>query len=184
MGGAPQRLIAGLAVGFVALSAALVPSEAGAFERTFHAGLDAGLTEVFFTDYSVAGLSGGTHLMYGISDAFNLRTNLDVSVFDLPDPATSLLVYNATFGAEYLLDTISWVVYGGALAGPVVGSVQNGEDSVQLSLELLGGISYLLSDSWALRIFESRLRLLPFAGEQIPTQSLLFTSGLEYTWNH
>jgi hypothetical protein len=170
-----RRLVPALCVA-AALS---VASDAEAVEDRLHFGVDAGIATATFPEVTVAGFNGAFHGLYGISDAFNLRASFDVSVYELPDPDTSALMWGGLAGAEYVLDTIDWVVYGGIQAGPVLVSVQDGSDTWQAGVEAPIGLSYLLSERFALRIIEGRIRFQFFGDEASPLDQILITTGLE-----
>jgi hypothetical protein len=157
----------------------LAASTSAAVEDRVHAGLQAGFATASFPEFVVGGADASAHALYGISDAFNLRLAGDLAVYDLPDPETSALLFGALTGAEYVLDTIDWVVYAGLSAGPVFLSVQQGSDTWMLGAEVPAGVSYLLSDRFALRILEVRYRLLFLGDDTTPTGQLYFGAGLE-----
>ncbi len=162
-----------------ALTLMLVASPALAVEDRFHFGVDAGLATATYPEFIVPGFNAGAHGLYGISDAFNLRLSFDMSVYDLPDPASSALIWGGLAGAEYVLDTIDWVVYGGAQLGPVLVSTQNGDDVWQAGVEIPVGVSYLLSDRFALRLVEAKMRFQFFGTETSPTEQFMLGTGME-----
>ncbi len=180
-----------LAASLAALACSGLCSEAHGFERQWRLGIDFGYALAGFPEAAASGYGGGLHLAYGISDTFNLRLHGDVTVFELPDPATSALIYNASLGVEYVFDVMRWVPYIGALAGPVHIAVQDTEDSTGVVTEnadswLLGievplGLGYQLSRNFTLGI-EGRYRLFPFAPETSPTHNLLGLGRLEVVW--
>lgn len=163
------------------LTAALVclPAEAWAFDGLWHVGLDAGYALGAFPEASVSGFAGGAHLAYGISDAFNLRLNADVSAFDLPEPATSAVVYAGAVGAEYSLDVLDWILYVGALAGPAAVAVQDGEVLGQMTVQVPLGLSWRFSPSWAVGL-EGQYRFFFLGPEGSPASSLLGVGRFEY----
>ncbi len=166
-------------VAFLAGAICCLPTNASAVEDRIHLGVDAGIATATYPEVSVAGFNTGIHGLYGLTDAVNLRTSFDVSVFDLPEPDTSTLMWGGLVGAEYVLDTLDWVLYGGAQGGPVLVSTQAGSDTWQLGLELPLGVSYLLSDRFALRLFEARIRFQFFGDEASPIDQLILGTGLE-----
>jgi opacity protein-like surface antigen len=161
--------------------AALVslPAEASAFDGLWHAGIDAGYALGAFPDAAVNGFGGGLHLAYGISDAFNLRLNADVSAFDLPEPATSALIYAGALGAEYSLDVLDWVLYVGALAGPANVAIQDGADLWQMTVQVPLGLSWMFSPNWAVGI-EGQYRLFFLGPEGSPGSGLVGFGRFEY----
>lgn len=170
------RAIAGA---LCAASLSFVSGEARAVEDTFHLGVDAGIATATFPELSVAGFNANLHGLYGVTDAVNLRASFDVSVYELPEPGTSAIMYGGLFGGEYVLDTIDWVLYGGLMAGPVLVSVQDGSDTWQLGAEAPLGVSYLLSERFALRMLEVRIRFQFFGDEASPIDQLMISTGLE-----
>ncbi len=188
-----QRRLRGPAVLglFVSLAVSGYCSEAEAFERQWHLGIDFGYALAGFPEAVAGGYGGGLHVAYGITDAFNLRLQGDVTVFDLPEPATSALIYDAAFGVEYVIDILRWVPYIGALAGPVyvarqdaedsAGVVTEHEDSWLLGLEIPLGLGYQLSRSFTIGL-EGRYRVFLLGGGTSPTSSLLGLGRLEYMW--
>src|SRR3954451_19175638 len=101
-------------------------ARAQAFERQWHAGVDAGYATLFVDEGS--GFGGGAHLAYGLSDAFNAMVELDLTrhpsahyTFDdgAGGPTTSrevTTVWSGAVGAAYTLDVTQWVPYAGLLA--------------------------------------------------------------------
>jgi hypothetical protein len=157
----------------------LVTTRAAAVEDKLHLGVDAGIATATFPEVTVAGFDAGLHGLYGVTDAINLRASFDVSVYDLPDPDTSALMWGGLVGGEYVLDTIDWVLYGGLAAGPVLVSVQSGSDTWQAAAEIPLGVSYLLSDRFALRLVEGRMRFQFFGDEASPLSQFMLGTGLE-----
>lgn len=170
----------------LALAAALLcaPREARAYERQWHLGADFGYALAGFPAETVSGFGGGAHLAYGITDAFNLRLHADFTAFDLTDPQTSAFVYAAALGAEYVIDVLQWVPYIGALAGPTLVSIREGEDHLHLGVELPLGLGYQLSRDVTVGA-EVRYRLFFLGAEETsPTNGLLALARLEYTWGY
>lgn len=168
-----------LAAPLAAIAVTLVVTPAAAVEDRVHLGATAGLATATFPTVTVAGFNGALHALYGVTDAVNLRASVDVSMYDLPDPDSSALMWGGLVGGEYVLDTLDWVVYGGAQAGPVLVSVQAGSDTWQAGVEIPVGLRYLLSDRFALHIVEARIRFQFFGDETSPLDQLMLTTGLE-----
>jgi hypothetical protein len=129
---------------WVALAAPwlLWSQRAQAFERQWHAGLDAGFAELARIDKS-AGIGGGGHLAYGLSDAFNALFEVDVTrQFD-----AHTTVASAAVGAAYTLDVTRLVPYGGVL----IGGYHLFADLPANALGVQGalGLDYGISRSWA-----------------------------------
>lgn len=121
---------------------------ASAHERQLHLGLEAGVSTIGVGEEGSVGGYGGTALVaYGLDDVFNLRAQWDVQVYDLPGERTSALVYAPTFGAEYVVDVIEWVLYGGLLVGPARVAIQDEADlsGWQAVAQLPVGLKYLLT---------------------------------------
>jgi len=184
------------AVGLAAvalLGTSLWSADVQAYERQWRLGIDFGYSVAGFPEGAVGGYGGGLHLAYGITDAFNLRLHGDVTVFDLPDPATSALLYQGALGLEYVIDVMRWVPYLGVLAGPVYvarqdtetaeGEVTERPDHWLLGIEVPLGLGYQLSPNFLVG-FEGRLRLLPFGPDDRPTQQLLGLGRLEVVWGN
>ncbi len=172
--------LASLAVAAIALSA----TEVLAFERQWKAGVEGGYALAGFTPSAASGFATGLHLTYGLTDAFNLRAHADVCAFDLPEPATSAVIWHTGLGAEYVIDILTWVPYVGATVGPSPMFLQDGATRVHLGLEGLGGLGYQLSRSFTLGL-EARYRALLFGTEgESPTHNLLVLGRLEYAWGY
>jgi hypothetical protein len=121
----------------------LTARSARAFERQWHAGVDAGYAQLFGQGGS-PGFGGGAHLAYGMSDMFNALLELDLS----RHPDASSTVYNLVGGFAYTLDVAQAVPYFGLLAGPYVtrGDVEKTAFMFQFAL----GLDYLIERNWAI----------------------------------
>jgi hypothetical protein len=166
----------------------LAPASASAFERQWHAGLDFGYAVGGFPEAAVSGFGGGTHLTYGVSDAFNLRLQLDLSAFDLPDPRTSALIWNAQGGAEYVFDVLEWVWYAGLLVGGADVATQGteeveGTDVPVMTIDPLIGLGYQFNRYFSLGA-EIRYRLTLFGDDTTPTNNLLVHTRVEVMWGY
>jgi opacity protein-like surface antigen len=175
----------------LALAAIAAPRGARAYERQWHLGADFGYALAGFPDVTVSGFGGGAHVVYGITDAFNLRLHADFTAFELPDPQTAAFVYSAAFGAEYVLDVLEWVPYVGALVGPVYvvrldadDPAVPDDDHVHLGIELPLGLGYQLSRTITIG-GEVRYRLFFLGDEETsPTNGLLVLGRFELTWGY
>jgi outer membrane protein with beta-barrel domain len=174
----------------LALAIALAPASAAAFERQWHAGLDFGYAVGGFPDAAVSGFGGGTHLTYGISDAFNARLQLDLAAFDLPEPGTSALVWNAQAGAEYVFDVLEWVWYAGILVGGADVSIQaiddvpeSGTDTPTMTIDPLIGLGYQFNRTFSIGA-EVRYRLMLFGEDTSPMNNLFAVTRLEVAWGY
>lgn len=111
-----------------ALVAALVAatsSDALAFERQHHLGVDGGLGMLSINQkgtLSVGG-GGGVHYAYGLTDAFNLMAEGSFMQVALEEQGGKGIpnnrptsVTNLGVGVGYVLDVLRWVPYAGLLA--------------------------------------------------------------------
>jgi hypothetical protein len=168
-----------LPCGSLVVAVTLFSGTAEAFEREWHFGAQVGYALSSFAAGPASGFGAGGLASYGLTDAVNLRVNADVSIVDIPAPGTSALIYTTTAGAEYILDTIDWVVYAGALTGPVNVSVQQGDDLWNLGLVVPFGLHYRFGDHWAVG-GEGQWRLFLFGPEGSPVNNLSFLGRFEY----
>ncbi len=167
----------------LALAAVLVPAQAEAYERQWHAGISAGYALTSFPDMLAHGFDAGLHVTYGITDAFNLRMHTDVSAFDLPDPATSAVLVNTAFGGEYVFDILRWVPYIGATVGPNTVLIQKGPTTVRVCFEFPVGLGYQLSRNWTISAeLRYRLLLLGNGADVSPGNNFLALGRAEYAW--
>jgi opacity protein-like surface antigen len=157
-----------------ALGWATTSTNAWAFERQWHAGIDLGYANLFLADGS-AGFGGGGHLAYGLSDAFNAMLELDVTRH--PGLGTTLL--SGAVGAAYTLDVTQWVPYAGLLAGVyhLTGDWAKTAPGFQIAL----GLDYQFERHWAAG-FQIRYHDV-FAGD--PVDRFSYTTiflRAEYLW--
>jgi hypothetical protein len=168
---AAVRLLGSLALLGAVLTAA--PS-AGAWERQWRLGGEAGWGLVGLSEGSLNGFLGGAHLSYGLSDAFNLRINADVAAFDRPPPASYALLWSGTAGIEYVLDIMDWVPYVGACAGPMGVFKAAERHDVYLGVEIPAGLGYqLLPELTVGAEFRYRLLLLGTDVGPVPLMTVL-----------
>jgi len=168
-----------LAAGLGALLVTTTSAPARAFEREWHVGAQVGYALSSFPAGKASGFGAGGLASYGLTDAVNLRINGDVSIVDIPEPETSALIYTATAGAEYMLDTLDWVVYAGALTGPVNVSIQDGPDLWNLGFVVPFGLLYRFGDHWAVG-GEGQWRLFLFGPDGSPVNNLSLGGRFEY----
>lgn len=118
-----KRAVALALAGALASSVAL---PARALPRDHQLALDVGLSVLRVEDKSTAstGLGVGLHYTYGLTDALNLDAMVMRSVVAASEaggPQTPRTrpetVSHAAVGMTYVLDTLSWVPYGGLLLG-------------------------------------------------------------------
>lgn len=154
---------------------------AAATEEQWRLGGNAGYWMVGLTEATVGGLGGGAHLTYGISDAFNLRLNGDLTWLSRPPPLSYALIWNGSFGAEYVVDILEWVPTLGVMAGPV-GIYRDAErHDVYLGLEIPGALSYHVTEGLALGV-EARYRLLIVGTDVGPLSQLALLLRGEYAF--
>jgi hypothetical protein len=133
-----------------------------AFERQWHAGVDAGYASLSGHD-AKSGFGGGGHLAYGLSDAWNALLEADVT----RHPGASTTMWSAGAGLAYTLDVTRAVPYAGLLVGAYAAS---GSNPVRLAPggQLAVGLDYQLERSWAV-------------GVQLRVHAILASSTLTYT---
>jgi hypothetical protein len=157
-----------------ALVLLFAPSRASAFERQWHAGVDAGYASLF-GDHSAAGFGGGGHLAYGLSDAFNALLELDFT----RQPNANTSVYSAGLGVVYTLDVARLVPYGGLLAAgyKLAGDLSATAPGGQIAL----GVDYEIERQFAIGL-EFRMHTI-FASHPVGTLAYATTFlKFEYLW--
>jgi hypothetical protein len=151
-----------------------VPSRALAFERQWHAGIDAGAASLF-GDPSAAGYGGGVHAVYGVSDAFNALIDVDFT----HHPSVSTNIWSGGIGLAYTLDVARAVPYAGLLAAgyQLSGDLSTTAPGLQIAL----GLDYQIDRSWALGL-ELKMHTI-FAQDPVGTTAYGTTFlRFEYTW--
>jgi hypothetical protein len=165
----------------------LAPRSAQATERQWRLGVDGTYGMAGLPETTTAGLGGGAHLTYGLTDAFNLRANADVTALPLPAPATLAWMWNTTVGAEYVFDILRWVPTIGLLAGPVGlyrqgdGQVLLDRHDVYLGLEIPLGLGYQVIPEFTVGA-EGRYRMLLVGTDVGPINYLSGHVRAEYVW--
>jgi hypothetical protein len=167
-----------------ALAAALLaPSRADAYERQWHAGASFGYAAVLGSP-ALHGFGGGVHLTYGITDAFNLMGEFDVTYH----PSGKALIAGGGVGAGYVVDILQWVPYVGALVGavdvanldPACGtSTAAACNAPRLNLALPFGLDYQFTRSFALGVM-GRFQVLLLSGS--PATMMGAFAKAEYIW--
>jgi hypothetical protein len=178
-----RRCIA-TALGLLAVSACC--GEASAFERQWHVGVDGVYAIADWPEGGAVGLGGGTHIGYGLTDAFNIRVHLDVSRYPsvlFGGEPRDALIWNSQLGAEYVIDVMRWIPYIGATAGVVDVLVQREEHNVHLGVEVPLGLGYRITPNFA-ALVEGRLRMLMLGREPSPSNGVLTTFRVQYLWEH
>jgi hypothetical protein len=160
--------------------------EAGAFERQWHVGFDAGYAAIF--EGGVSGYGGGGHAAYGISDSFNAMVELagtrhpgaaiTVGQGDNQKVLSMETVLSGAAGIAYTIDVARAVPYIGILAGGYrLGDVtQSLSPGGQLAL----GLDYQLERNWAIG---AQLRLHTILTQEAGAVAYATTFlRLEYLW--
>ena len=156
--------------------------DASAYERQWHAGLDAGYLFASFPDGRRNGFDAGATASYGLTDAFNLRASADVGHVFTSDPKTRATFVGGALGAEYVFDVLRWVPYVGLTAGPNIMLRDNEPTRVRLGVEIPAGLGYQLSRSWSVGA-EFRYRVLMLGHtEGSPSQGFLGLARCEFAW--
>ena len=120
----------------------LASRRAEAFERQWHAGVDAGYASLF-GDHSSGGIGAGAHLGYGLTDAFNALLEVDYS----HHPSAHSDVWSSGLGVAYTLDVARIVPYAGLLVGgyKLTGDLSKTAPGGQIAL----GVDYQIDRHWA-----------------------------------
>ena len=158
-----------------------VASRAEAYERQWRLSADVGYALAGFEEHTASGFGAGTHLSYGINDAFNLRGSVDFSAFDLPEPDSAAFILGGAVGAEYVFDILQWVPYVGVSVGAADVIIQDAGHHPALLIEFPLGVGYQLSRAVMLGI-EGRYRLLPLPNKSLPSHNVMIVGTLAYTW--
>ncbi|MBW2527873.1 MAG: hypothetical protein JRI23_27070 [Deltaproteobacteria bacterium] len=171
----------------VVVAAWLAPSSAHATEEQWRLGVDGTYAVAGLPEATAAGLGGGIHGTYGLTDAFNLRVNADVTAFPLPEPSRLAWMWNTTAGLEYVIDILDWVPILGLLAGPV-GLYRQGDGQVvpdshhtYFALEIPLGLGYQITPEFTLGL-EGRYRMLLIGSDVGPINCLGTHLRAEYVW--
>jgi hypothetical protein len=196
-----------LAAAALAATTLLASSRSEAFERQWHAGASLGYTALMGSHATLHGIGGGLHLTYGLTDAFNLMVEIDVSnhFTRLGDPpvddkgkatgaaATQLphtLLASGAVGVGYVFDVLQWVPYVGGLVG-AADIVDLGADcgktpttpcsSFRLSLEVPFGLDYSVSRSFSVGVGGRYQMMIGGAALENGLTGLL---RAEYVWGY
>jgi hypothetical protein len=143
-----------LGVSAAFLIALVAGRDAHAFERQWHAGVDAGYAALF--EGGASGFGGGAHAAYGLTDAFNVMLEVDVtrhpsaSVTLGPDSAPKTFsletVVSGGAGLAYTIDIARAVPYVGVLAA---GYHLSDLSSISPGGQIALGLDYQLERNWA-----------------------------------
>ncbi|MEP7124409.1 MAG: P44/Msp2 family outer membrane protein [Byssovorax sp.] len=185
-----------LALGLFATTL-LAASPSQAFERQWHAGANLGYTALMGSHATLHGFGGGLHLTYGLTDAFNLMAEVNVSnhfarLGDLPVDDSGkptgaaapqlprTLLVSGAVGVGYVLDVLQWVPYVGALVGAADIATPAGS-SARLSLQVPFGLDYSISRSFAVGV-GGRYQML--IGGTSLEHTLTALLRAEYVWGY
>jgi hypothetical protein len=163
---------ASIALGFFGVAFATAP-RAQAFERQWHAGIDAGYAALF--DDTSSGFGGGAHLAYGLTDAFNGVVEVDVT----RHPSMGTTVFSTGAGVVYTFDVARAVPYAGVLGSgyKLAGDLSKWAPGFQLAL----GLDYQLERNWGIGV-EARWHTI-FASDPVGTAGYMTTFlKAEYRW--
>jgi hypothetical protein len=152
------------------------PSEARAVEHQFHLGGSFGYTGLV-GDVGASGLGGRVHFDYGLTDAFNLMSRVEITAY----PSSSVLLPSVAVGAGYVVDILQVVPYVGGMVGvadiwsldstcglvdPSTGVVGPACHTPKLALEVPFGLDYLVTRKLAVGV-EGRYQVLLANGAPI-----------------
>jgi hypothetical protein len=162
---------------------------AGAVEQEHHLGVDLGIGMLTISDQSTPDVGAGTgvHYTYGITDQFNLVTEVRYSrvafhgISSTDPPTHPANAWNADVGVAYVLDVLRWVPYFGALGGAYVldgGTIPG--NLVLPGAELVVGLDYLLTPVWSVGVEGSEHFL--FTDMSLYTSFTNVVGRVEFTW--
>ena len=155
-------------------------SAAQAFERQWHAGIDAGLAGVTWNDEVYSGYGGGLHLAYGLTDSYNVLLEVGKTWHSMPGELPSLGVSHWAGGMAYTLDVISWVPYMGLLVGGYrFDGADLGQADHRLGFQGALGLDYRPSRSWAVGL---QLRYHTFSDDPLSTHYMTSFGRFELLW--
>lgn len=165
-------------LGAVAILAFAPP--AGALERQWHVGADAGLATLSAHDRTFVGFGGGAHATYGFNDWLNFELSLAGTRHATDAPGDPVTLVSATAAAFYTLDVIEWVPYFGIFGGGY--RTLGAATSTGVGGGFALGLDWQLRKSWSLG---AQLRLgevfLPAATFGTATYSTAMLRA-EYVW--
>jgi hypothetical protein len=176
-----RRALLGAAL--IAAFAWLMPSEARAFERQWHAGASVGYMALLGpTAQPPHGFAGGLHVAYGITDTFNIIGELNVS----GHPAARSLLAGGGVGASYIVDILQWVPHIGAIVGAYDLADPTGEcskycHSLRLNLEVPFGLDYTVTRSVSVGVGGRYQMLL---SRYLPVQTIGAFARVELLWGY
>lgn len=165
-----------LAVGVVATSS----TAANAFERQWHAGVDAAWGAIVRSGSTYGGFGGGAHLAYGLRDDFNALLELGATSHPVYVDRPSLLVASGAVGAAYTLDVIDWVPYMGLLVGGYrFSGAELDKAEVKLGFQGVLGMDYRFSRDYAVG---AQLKYHTFSDEPFTSHYMTASVRFEVLW--
>jgi hypothetical protein len=180
----PSRCVVRAVFASAALAAVgLAPRVASAYEHQYHLGASFGYVGIVGGNNGASGLGGRVHFDYGITDAVNLMTRVEMIDF----PKVGVVLPSAAAGIGYVIDVLQWVPYFGAMAGvadiwtascPMGGKVACGH-LPKLDLEIPAGLDYLVTRRFALGAM-GRYQLLLLNGNAVNSFGGFLKA--EYIW--
>lgn len=184
----PLSSAAGLVASVLLLAAA--ERDAHAAENQHHIGLDPSLAMLKVDGKSTLSVGAGVaaHYTYGLSDQFNLMTEVGWAKValnqDQDDDAPRIRPSDVSYagvGIGYVLDVIQWVPYFGALAAGYWLSGGTLDKSVYAAgLELAAGLDYQFSRHFAMGI-GGRQHIIATKITDYPSYTTFFLRA-EYAW--
>ena len=173
-----------LSCGLLLLVVLVFAPRANAFERQWHAGVDAGYAGISWDGAFRSGFGGGVHGAYGLTDAFNLMLEVGGSMHSVCEGCSSLSVLHGGAGVGYTLDILRWVPYMGLLVGGYrFGGVTMPEarQDAQFKVGLQGalGMDFRPSRSWAVGV---QLRYHTMLDDPLEVHYMTMFGRFELLW--
>jgi hypothetical protein len=172
----------------LAAAALFIASDASAFERQHHLGIDGGVAFISIDQKPTlsVGAGGGIHYAYGLSDAFNLLIEGAFCAVALQEDQEPLhnrptMIENVGAGVAYTLDVTRWVPYVGLMVSGFSlhgGSVEDVRFAVGGTIA--AGIDYQLTRRVALGV-AVRQHFLLSDFNNYPSYTQIFLRA-EYVW--
>jgi opacity protein-like surface antigen len=161
----------------------LAPDAARAYENQWQVGAMFGYGLAGVPAGPAHGFGGGPFVTYGIIDYLNARLHLDVTGYDLPDPATTAFMWNAGAGFEVAFDVLRVVPYFGATVGPVDVATVDGDDVWHWGIEALAGLRFQITRNWLVGV-EPRYRALLLGRDDSPMHNFIAVGSFGYAWGY
>ncbi len=164
----------------VALCVATTTTTVHAFERQWHAGVDATWAAIPWHDATFGGYGAGAHLAYGLRDDFNALLEAGATSHPVWVDRPSLLVASGAVGVAYTLDVLEWVPYFGLLAGGYhFRGAELERAEVKLGFQGAAGLDYRFSRDFAVG---AQLRYHTFSDDPFTAHYMTVSARFEYLW--